>query len=160
MDSGKEEIRRSRFRDNISLHQSPAANLDSIIHGLNDHRPRIVHFSGHGADTGIATDGGGIKRIKRQFVTFGTLAKALGATDTQPDVAVLNAGNSAGARSSLLSSVKAMSKISAAPSSARPGTVHVGSSATWRSEESDGDEFFVRPRHSGSFSVPMRVRPL
>jgi hypothetical protein len=41
-----EEIRRSQYRDNITLHQSPAANLDSIIHGLNDHRPRIVHFSG------------------------------------------------------------------------------------------------------------------
>jgi hypothetical protein len=103
-----EEIRRSQFRDNISLHHSPAANLDSIIHGLNDHRPRIVHFSGHGSSDGIDTDDGGIKRIKRQFVTFETLAKAFGATDTPPDVVVLNACNSAGARKTLLKSVKAL----------------------------------------------------
>lgn len=103
-----EEIRRSRFRDNISLHQSPAANLSSIIHGLNDQRPRIVHFSGHGSTNGIATDDGGIKRVKQQFVTFEMLAKAFGATDTPPDVVVLNACKSAGARSSLLSSVKAI----------------------------------------------------
>jgi hypothetical protein len=103
-----EEIRRSRFRDNISLHQSPAANLDAIIRGLNDHRPRVVHFSGHGSRDGIATDGGGIKRIKRQFVTFEMLAKAFRATDTPPIVVVLNACNSAGAADKLLEPVKAI----------------------------------------------------
>jgi hypothetical protein len=103
-----EEIRRSRFRDNIALHQLPAANLDAIIHGLNDHRPRIVHFSGHGNSDGVAVDGGGIKRTKRQFVTFETLGRALRATDTPPDVVVLNACNSAGARNALLASTKAI----------------------------------------------------
>lgn len=103
-----EEIRRSRFRDSIALHQSPAANLDAIIRGLNDHRPRVVHFSGHGSRDGIATDGGGIERIKRQFVTFEMLAKAFRATDTPPDVVVLNACNSAGARNNLLEPLKAI----------------------------------------------------
>lgn len=103
-----EEIRRSSFRDNIVLHQSPAANLDTIIRGLNDHRPRVVHFSGHGSSAGIATDGGGIERIKRQFVTFEILAKAFRATDTPPYVVVLNACNSVGARSELLEAVKAI----------------------------------------------------
>jgi CHAT domain len=103
-----EEIRRSRFRDNIVLHQLPAANLDAIIRGLNDHRPRIVHFSGHGSRDGIATDGGGIKRVKRQFVTFDVLVKAFRATDTPPDVVVLNACDSAGARNKLLGTLKAI----------------------------------------------------
>jgi hypothetical protein len=103
-----EEIRRSRFRDNIALHQSPAANLDAIIRGLNDHRPRIVHFSGHGDRGGIAVDDGGIKRARRQFVTFETLGRAFRATDTPPDVVVLNACNSAGARKALLASAKAI----------------------------------------------------
>jgi hypothetical protein len=57
-----EEIRRSQYRDNITLHQSPAANLNAIIRGLNDHRPRIVHFSGHGNAGGLATDDGGVRR--------------------------------------------------------------------------------------------------
>jgi hypothetical protein len=103
-----EEIRRSLFRDNIELHQSPAANLDAIIRGLNDHRPRIVHFSGHGSVDGIAFDDGGIKRVKKQFVTFDTLGKAFSATDDPPDVVVLNACKSAGARAALLGTAKAV----------------------------------------------------
>lgn len=103
-----EEIRRSRFRDNIALHQSAAANLDAIIRGLNDHRPSIVHFSGHGDVGGIVTDDGGIMRTRRQVVTFETLAKAFAATDTPPQIVVLNACNSAGGRKALLQSVKAI----------------------------------------------------
>lgn len=103
-----EEIRGSRLRDNIVLHQSPAANLDAIMRGLNDHRPRIVHFSGHADGAGIATDDGGIKRIKSGFVSFETLAKAFRATDTPPDVVVLNACKSAGGRKALLDTVKAI----------------------------------------------------
>lgn len=103
-----EEIRRSRFRDNIALHQSPAANLDAIIRGLNDHRPRIVHFSGHGNSGGVALDDRGIKRTQCQVVTFETLGRAFRATDTPPDVVVLNACDSAGARSALLTSAKAI----------------------------------------------------
>ncbi|HWL04173.1 MAG TPA: CHAT domain-containing protein [Xanthobacteraceae bacterium] len=103
-----EEIRRSNFRDNIRLHQSPAANLDSILRGLNDHRPRIVHFSGHGNSGGLAGDDGGINRVKTKFVSFDILGKALRATDTPPEVVVLNACRSAGARTSLLGSAKAL----------------------------------------------------
>jgi hypothetical protein len=103
-----EEIRRSLYRDNISLYQSPAANLDAIIRGLNDHRPRIVHFSGHGNGGGLATDDGGIKRAKTQFVTFDILGKAFRATDNPPEVVVLNACKSAGARAALLGSAKAI----------------------------------------------------
>jgi hypothetical protein len=103
-----EEIRRSQFRDNIALHQSPATNLNAIIRGLNDHRPRIVHFSGHGNSVGVAVDDGGIKRTKKQFVTFDILGKALAATDSPPEVVVLNACQSAGARSALLGTAKAI----------------------------------------------------
>jgi hypothetical protein len=103
-----EEIRRSLFRDNIALHQSPAANLDSLIRGLNDYRPRIVHFSGHGSADGIAVDDGGIKRVKKQIVTFDILGKALSATDKPPEIVVLNACESAGARAALLGTAKAI----------------------------------------------------
>ncbi|MBI5262714.1 MAG: CHAT domain-containing protein [Bradyrhizobium sp.] len=103
-----EEIRRSLFRDNVTLHQLPAANLDTLIRGLNDHRPRIVHFSGHGSADGIAVDDGGIKRIKRQVLSFDILGKALSATDKPPDVVVLNACESVGARTALLQTAKAI----------------------------------------------------
>jgi hypothetical protein len=103
-----EEIRRSQYRENITLHKSPAANLDAIIRGLNDHRPRIVHFSGHGNSRGLATDDGGVKRVKTKFVTFGLLGKAFAATDKPPEVVVLNACQSAGARQALLGTAKAI----------------------------------------------------
>jgi CHAT domain-containing protein len=103
-----EEIRRSRFRDNITLHQSAAADLVAIIRGLNDHRPAIVHFSGHGNADGLATDNGGIKRAKVQFVTFVLLGKALAATDDPPKVVVLNACQSTAASGSLLGTAKAV----------------------------------------------------
>lgn len=103
-----EEIRRSLYRENITLHQLPAVNLDAIVHGLNDHRPRVVHFSGHGSASGVAVDEGGVKRVKRGFVTFDILGKAFAATDNPPDVVVLSACNSAGARTALLRSAKAI----------------------------------------------------
>jgi hypothetical protein len=104
----KAEITRSRFRDNIALHQSEAADFKDVLNGLNDHAPRIVHFSGHGNDSGLAMDGGTVKRGKTSFVTFDLLGKALAATDDPPDVIVLNACNSAGARKALLSNAKAI----------------------------------------------------
>ena len=102
------EVRRSKFRDNIMLHQSPAADYDDVLHGLNDHNPRIVHFSGHGNSGGVAMDGGGSKRVKTKFVSFNLLGRALAATDTPPDVVVLNACDSAGARKALLGTAKAI----------------------------------------------------
>jgi hypothetical protein len=104
----KDEIKRSLFRDNIALHQSDAADFKDILNGLNDYKPRIVHFSGHGNDTGLAIDGGTVKRGKTSFVTFDLLGKAFAATDNPPDVIVLNACNSTGARKALLITAKAL----------------------------------------------------
>ncbi|MGT2438448.1 CHAT domain-containing protein [Bradyrhizobium betae] len=99
---------RSQFRDNITLHQSEAADFKDILDGLNNHSPRVVHFSGHGNTRGLAMDGGTVKRGKTNFVTFDLLGKALAATDKPPEVIVLNACKSAGARRALLGSAKAL----------------------------------------------------
>jgi hypothetical protein len=104
----KAEIARSRFRDNIALHSSEAADFKDILNGLNDHAPRIVHFSGHGNTDGLAMDGGTVKHGKTSFVTFDLLGKALQATNNPPDVVVLNACKSTGARKALLGSAKAL----------------------------------------------------
>jgi len=53
-------------------------------------------------------DGGGLKRVKAKFVSFDLLARALASTDTPPDVVVLNACESAGARRALLGTAKAI----------------------------------------------------
>jgi hypothetical protein len=103
-----EAVRGSRLRDNVNIHQSPAADLNSIINGLNDHRPRIVHFSGHGYSGGVAVDHPHVQRPRRKVVTFDLLGKAFASVDSPPDVVVLNACESAGARKALLPSAKAL----------------------------------------------------
>lgn len=102
------EVQRSRLRENITLCQSPAADFDDVLRGLNDHSPRIVHFSGHGNEQGLAMDSGDTKRAKTRLVTFELLARALKAIDYPPDVVVLNACRSAGARRPLLAVAKAI----------------------------------------------------
>jgi hypothetical protein len=103
-----EAVRGSRLRDNVKVHQSPAADLTSIINGLNDHAPRVVHFSGHGYSGGIAVDHAQVRRPRGKVITFELLGKAFASVDAPPDVVVLNACKSAGARKALLPSAKAL----------------------------------------------------
>jgi hypothetical protein len=103
-----EALRGSKLRDNVNVHHSPAADLSSIINGLNDHAPRVVHFSGHGYSGGIAVDHAQVQRPLGKVVTFDLLGKALASVDSPPDVVVLNACESAGARKALLPSAKAL----------------------------------------------------
>jgi hypothetical protein len=104
----QEAVRGSKLRDNIQLHYSPAADLDSVINGLNDHNPTIVHFSGHGYAGGIAVDHAQVKRPRGKVVTFDLLAKAFAATDKPPSIIVLNACQSVGARKAFLPPAQAL----------------------------------------------------
>src|SRR5689334_3248779 len=47
-----EKIRSSNFRDNLELIPALAARSDDLLQKLNEHRPHIVHFSGHGSKNG------------------------------------------------------------------------------------------------------------
>jgi len=93
----QEAIRGSRYRDNVTVHYSPAANIGSLLNGLNDHRPQIVHFSGHGSDDAISADTGSVSAPTIEAIDFDLLAKALAATDVPPSVIVLNSCKSIGA---------------------------------------------------------------
>jgi len=102
----QDAIRGSVYRDNISVEYRPAADVDSLIEGLNDHRPGIVHFSGHGCETGIAVDSAEVAKRPVKTVSFDLLAKAISATDAPPEIIVLNACRSAGARKAFLPPAK------------------------------------------------------
>jgi hypothetical protein len=97
----KEAIRASEYRDNVTVDYSPAAGIRTLQNGLNDHRPQIIHFSGHGNARGIAMDSGKIGKPANEALSFSLLAKALAATDTPPSVVVLNSCDSSGARKAL-----------------------------------------------------------
>jgi len=102
----QDEIRGPIYRDNIAVEYRPAADLNSLMEGLNDHRPQIVHFSGHGDKGGVAVDNPEVARRRVKAVSFDLLAKAISATDTPPEVIVLNACKSAGARKAFLPSAR------------------------------------------------------
>jgi hypothetical protein len=105
-------IRGSKLRDNVELHYRPAADLDSLVEGLNDHGPGILHFSGHGNSDGLAVDSADAKRGSEALLSFELLADAIAATDTPPQVIVLNACYSTSARKTLLPCTKAIIAMS------------------------------------------------
>jgi len=47
----KQKFRDAEYRDRFELFVCPAALQDDFLQALNEHRPHIVHFSGHGSDT-------------------------------------------------------------------------------------------------------------
>ena len=104
----QQEVRGSKLRDNIDVHYRPAADLDSLIQGLNDVAPAIIHFSGHGNESGVGTDDAKSAHPAGNLVSFELLAKAIAATDTPPQIIVLNSCKSAGAKKSFFPPAKAI----------------------------------------------------
>jgi len=91
----QEAIRGSIYRDNVQIAYKPAADISSILEGLNDLRPQIVHFSGHGDHDGVVADTGGafqnsVDASNSTLISYDLLAKALAATDSPPVVLLLN----------------------------------------------------------------------
>lgn len=50
----QDRVRSSKMRDSIAFEYRPAVRVTDLLHHLNEVEPDIVHFSGHGADSGIA----------------------------------------------------------------------------------------------------------
>lgn len=100
----KEQIRGSKYRDQIIVEHLSAVTLLDIFNGLNDHRPHVVHFSGHADALGVLLEdehgsewGAGLD--------FPQLARVLGATDSPPDLLVVNACESLEGAEDLLQTV-------------------------------------------------------
>ena len=102
----QEEIRGSKYRDKIDLIISPAADAKNILRGLNDYRPQIVHFSGHGGKGSIWLDDGKLAKSIGGAMRFDLLVKALSATDSPPRLLVLNACDTLAGAEALLEVVE------------------------------------------------------
>lgn len=87
----QQALRGARYRDLVTVEQRPAATFQDLLDGLNDVRPHIIHFSGHGGSGGLTMNGGSVEVASHQQVSFGLLVRALEATDSPPTLLVLNA---------------------------------------------------------------------
>jgi hypothetical protein len=87
----QQTLRGAKYRDLVDVQHRPAATAEDLIDALNDVRPHLVHFSGHGWTGGIVFDNGDLDHPQEHPVEFDLLAEVLAATSTPPQVLVLNA---------------------------------------------------------------------
>lgn len=89
--SVKQALKASKFRDDVELEHLSAATHTDLLDGINDVRPHVIHFSGHGGSEALLFDNGSVEAPEGQTVTFELLAETLAATDAPPVLLVLNA---------------------------------------------------------------------
>ncbi|HEU5376412.1 MAG TPA: CHAT domain-containing protein [Ktedonobacteraceae bacterium] len=68
----EQKIRTSEYRDVLVFQSNWAVRPDDLLQLLNQHRPQIVHFSGHGSQTGLCLAGNDGQQIR--LVTTQALA--------------------------------------------------------------------------------------
>lgn len=98
-------VRGSKHRDLIDILHRPAAAPQDLVDGLNDHRPHVVHFSGHGGAPGLLFDNASISNPSEQLVGYRQIAMLLRATESPPTCVLLNACDSADGALELLEAV-------------------------------------------------------
>ena len=87
----QQALRGAKYRDRVEVKLCPAATFQDLLDGLNDVRPHIVHFSGHASTEAIELDRGGMEPADGVGIRFELIMRALAATDTPPELLVLNA---------------------------------------------------------------------
>lgn len=105
-------LRSAKHRDLIELHPRPAATPRDLVDGINDLRPHVIHFSGHGGPTGVLFDNASLGSAAGRGLGFPELARLLAATDSPPTLVVLNACETIDGALPLLSAVPAVIAMS------------------------------------------------
>jgi CHAT domain-containing protein len=107
----KDMLKRTKYRELVTIEHLPAATNMDLLEGLNEHRPHVVHFSGHASSLGLLmeNDHGTTEGADLDFTL---LARILGATDEPPRLLVLNACESLAGADDLLQTVPSVIAMS------------------------------------------------
>lgn len=88
----QEQVRSSKHRDSITFEYRHAVRVTDLLQHLNEVSPDVVHFSGHGANAGIALHDA---HDQPRLLSNTELAKVLAAAPKRLKLAVFNSCNSA-----------------------------------------------------------------
>lgn len=84
-------VRASANRDKLELRAFPAAHVGTLLDALNEYKPDVVQFSGHGGGEAILFDGEEVRSAGGVALDFTVAQKMLAATDKRPKLLVLTA---------------------------------------------------------------------
>lgn len=88
----QKRMRASEFRDSIFIEWRPARQLSDLIQDLNEVRPTILHFSGHGNSRALAFED---ENEETALLTNDQLGKLLAAAPERIRLAIFNSCDSA-----------------------------------------------------------------
>jgi CHAT domain len=95
-------------RDAIEVRYVPAAEWQDFLDALNEFRPTIVHFSGHGGDQSVLLDNADVYDDGGITVDYDRLNDFIGSTAFKPEILVLNACDTVRGSKIFLENVKAV----------------------------------------------------
>lgn len=105
-------IQRSPNRELVDFRHFPAAQLQDLLNALNNFRPNVIHFSGHGGgetlilDNATAEEDGGVE------LDFEQINKVVSATNEPPVLLVFNACDTTDGAEVFLGTVSAVVAMS------------------------------------------------
>lgn len=84
-------VKASADRDKLDLRPFLAATPGTLLDALNEYRPDIIHFSGHGGGGSLVFDEDGVRSVGGFGLDFKIAHRMVKATDTPPKLLVLSA---------------------------------------------------------------------
>jgi len=85
------ELQKSANRSHVEVRHLPAARVEDLLDALNDFKPNVVHFSGHGGDSAVLFDNRDVDDDGGVELDFKVVHETISATHAPPQLLVFNA---------------------------------------------------------------------